>query len=372
MAHDIRTPLTGILALSELLAASEMPDRERRWAAAIKDAALHLARLTTLVVDAAKAGAGGLVLKDEPFALRELVDAVAQSMTARAEGKGLAATVALARSTPERATGDAVRLRGALENLIDNAVKFTERGGIALKVSAARAPNGRLRLTFAVTDTGIGIVPADLKRLFRPFAQANASVARRYGGAGLGLASVKRLAEAMGGSLAVTSRPGRGSTFRLVATVGRLPAQKYSPGRRAGHAGSLHVLCVEDNPYGRAVLNTVLGEFGHRVSFAGSGEAALDLLSQGGHDVVLMDVALPGIDGFETARRIRALAAPAARVPVIGISGRTGNGEEAAAEAAGMDVYLRKPVSPAALAKALDAIASAAPDARHDENRELS
>lgn len=198
LAHDIRTPLTGILALSELLLASGLPERERRWAAAMKDAASHLARLTTLVVDAAKAGSSDLILHAEPFALRDFADAVAQSLKARAEGKALDVDISISGNLPVRVSGDAVRLRSALENLIDNAVKFTERGGVSLKVSAAPAARRRLRLRFVVADTGIGIVAADLKRLFRPFAQANEAVARQFGGSGLGLAFAKRVAEAMG------------------------------------------------------------------------------------------------------------------------------------------------------------------------------
>ncbi len=358
LAHDIRTPLTGILALSELLLASELPDRERRWAAAMKDAASHLARLTTLVVDAAKAGGGGLVLNPEPFALRELVDAVAQSLTARAEGKALDVKVSVARNLPARVSGDALRLRSALENLIDNAVKFTERGCVAMTVTAAPAARNRLRLTFAIADTGIGIVTSELKRLFRPFAQANENVARRYGGAGLGLAFVKRIAAAMGGDLGVASQPGRGSTFRLTVTLEREAAGAKSSSPRAARAKALRVLCVEDNPYGRVVLNTVLGELGHKVSFAGSGEAALDALSHGRHDVVLMDVALPGMDGLETVRRIRELPAPLGQIPVIGVSGRTEDIDATAALAAGMNGYLHKPLGPRELAAALAAAAA--------------
>jgi CheY-like chemotaxis protein len=352
MAHDIRTPLTGILALSELLIASDLPDRERRWAAALKDAAGHLARLSTFVVDAARAGTSELILQAEPFVLRDLVNAVAQSLAARAEGKALDVKVSIAKGLPVRVTGDAVRLRSALENLIDNAVKFTERGGVSLKVMAARAPRGRLRLTFAVADSGIGIVAGDLKHLFRPFTQANETIARRFGGAGLGLSFVKRIAEAMGGDLTVQSRPGRGSTFILTVVVGKAaPLARGEP--RARSSAALRVLCVEDNPYGRVVINTILGELGHRTRFAESGEAAIAALRRGGHDVVLMDVALPGADGFETARRIRALPPPAGRIPIIGISGRTEASDEATARAAGMDAYLRKPVSPRQLDAAI-------------------
>jgi CheY-like chemotaxis protein/nitrogen-specific signal transduction histidine kinase len=356
LAHDIRTPLTGILALSELLLASELPERERRWAATMKDAAGHLARLTTLVVDAAKAEDHSLVLRAEPFALRGLVEAVAGSLTARAEGKQLEARISVPKNLPGRAIGDVVRLRSALENLIDNAVKFTERGSVSLTVTTAPAPRRRLRLTFAIADTGIGIVAADLKRLFRPFTQANESVARRYGGAGLGLVSVKRIAEAMGGSLTVKSRPGRGSTFRLVVQVEREAAPAAGPDERTAASPSLRVLCVEDNPYGRVVLNTVLAEFGHRVTFAGSGEAAVEAVARGEVDVVLMDVALPGIDGIEATRRIRALPSPAGLTPIIGVSGRDTADDEAAAISVGMDHYLQKPVSPRALAQGLEAV----------------
>jgi CheY-like chemotaxis protein len=353
LAHDIRTPLTGITALADLLSASDLPERERRWAEAIKSAAEHLARLTSIVVDGAKANAVGLALRSEPFSAREFVRSVAVSVSARAESKGLSAKISIARNLPGRVSGDAVRLRSALENLIDNAVKFTERGRIGFAASAARAGRGRTRLTFTVTDSGIGIVAGDLKRLFRPFAQASGDVARRFGGSGLGLVFVKRIARSMGGDLHVASKPGRGSTFRLSVVVGDAAA---APRRRTPQGEAprgLRVLCVEDNPYGRIVLRAVLTEFGHRVSFVGSGEAAVEAVARGGLGAVLMDIALSGIDGIEATRRIRALPPPAGRIPIIGVSGRTEPRDAEAARAAGMDDYLRKPASPAALYEAL-------------------
>jgi CheY-like chemotaxis protein len=352
LAHDIRTPLTGILALSQLLQASELPQRERGWAEAIRGAAHHLAQLTTLVVDAVKANSAGLVLREESFSPRELSDAVAASLIARAEAKGLSTVVSIAKNLPARATGDEVRLRSALENLVDNAVKFTERGGIRLSVSAARAEGGRTRLTFVVADSGMGMTAPDLNRLFRPFAQASEAVARRYGGAGLGLVFVKRIANAMGGELAVKSTLGRGSTFRFSAVVKRAPPV----GRKRQNAAmvpSLRLLCVEDNPYGRVVLGTVLRELGHRVSFAGSGVTAVQAAATNEHDVVFMDIALPDIDGLEATRRIRALPPPAGDIPIVGVSGHTERSDMQAARAAGMNAYLRKPATPAELNEVL-------------------
>ena len=330
-AHDIRTSLTGILALGELLASSNLGERERRWAAGIKTSAEHLAALTTLAIDAAKADAGALTLQQQAFRPRRLIEALSDTLSARAETKGLTVEVTVAADLPEMLIGDAARLRAAIENLIDNAVKFTERGAVRLDVRASRAGRGSVKLVFTVTDSGIGLTRAEIKRLFRPFTQANAEIARRYGGAGLGLAVVKSLAKLMGGDLTVTSTPGRGSSFRLAIvlpiatadTSGSPHAQQTkTPARR------LAILCAEDNPYGRVILNTILTELGHRADFVASGEEAVEAVKRG-YDVVLMDVTLPGIDGLEATRRIRALADAASRTPIVGISGRTETGDEA-------------------------------------------
>jgi CheY-like chemotaxis protein len=358
-AHDIRTALTGILALSELLATSTIGERERRWASGIKGSAEHLSALTTLMIDAAKAEGGTLKLRQEVFDPRHLIAALANSLSARAETKDLVTDVVFADDLPHALRGDVVRLRAALENLIDNAVKFTERGSVRLEVSAEAVKRGRLMLVFSISDTGIGLKPAEIHRLFRPFTQANADIARRYGGTGLGLVVVKALANRMGGDLTVTNGYGEGSTFRFSVQVGiaavktecEAPPQPRAeiPPRR------LAILCAEDNPYGRVILNTILTELGHRADFASSGEEAVAAMPRG-YDAVLMDVALPGIDGLEATRRIRALAGAAAQAPIIGISGRSEPGDEAAARAAGMNAYLRKPLSPQALSDALAAV----------------
>jgi CheY-like chemotaxis protein len=357
-AHDIRTSLTGILALGELLASSSLGERERRWALGIKSSAEHLAALTTLAIDGARAGTAGLVLRQDTFRLRRLVETLAESLAARAETKGLKAEVAIADGLPENVAGDPVRLRAALENLIDNAVKFTEQGAVKLDVVAVRAGRRRVKLTFTVTDNGIGLTAAEIKRLFRPFAQANPDIARRYGGAGLGLAFVKRLTNTMGGDLTVTSRPGRGSRFRLMVPLALATGEGKGEATVPGASVSvrrLSVLCAEDNPYGRVVLNTILTELGHRADFVASGEEAVAAVVRG-YDVVLMDVTLSGIDGIEATRRIRALDGDTGRTPIVGISGRGEAGDEAAARAAGMNHYLRKPVSPRALSEAMSVL----------------
>ena len=247
-----------------------------------------------------------------------------------------------------------------LENLADNAVKFTHEGAVVFTVRAKPAGRKRVHLMFTVADTGIGIAARDLKNLFRPFAQVSEAVARRYGGAGLGLAFVKRVAEAMGGDLRVTSKPGHGTSFHLSVPVDRVEAG--APAERAGTPATasraLSLLCAEDNPYGRVVMNTILTELGHRANFVESGEAAVDAVSRGSYDAVLMDVVLAGLDGIAATRRIRALPGKGGRIPLIGISGRAEGREEAAARAAGMNFYFMKPVSPSRLAQALATIAS--------------
>jgi CheY-like chemotaxis protein len=358
LAHEIRTPLNGILALSELIAAADLPERERQWASSVKGAAEHLAALATLVVDGVRAEKRGLVLREEPFRLRALAEVLAATLDARAQAKGLAAEISIADDLPELVKGDLVRLRAALENLIDNAVKFTERGRVALAIGMARRSRGSYRLTVTVTDSGIGLSRAEIARLFRPFGQGNADVARRFGGSGLGLAFVRRVARAMGGNLTVESRVGGGSTFRFTAMLADAPSGTPvsvagAPSTRVAGGKALRVLCAEDNPYARVVLNTILVELGHRVDFAATGESAVAAVNRGGYDVVLMDVTLPVMDGLAATRAIRALRGQAANVPIIGISGHSGTRDEENALAAGMNAFLAKPVSPAALAQAV-------------------
>ena len=358
IAHDIRTPLTGIVALAELLASSDLGTREREWANAIKSGADHLAALTTLIVDAAKAEATGLVLRHEPFSPRALAEAIGQSLVARAGNRNVKAEVTIARDLPAMVAGDALRLRAALENLADNAVKFTHEGGVSFGASVEPAARGRLRLIFTVADSGIGMSASELKLLFRPFAQASEQIARRYGGAGLGLMFVKRIAKVMGGDLKVTSKKGSGSTFRLTALVERMQARGATErSGRAAPARVLSILCAEDNPYGRVVMNTIITQLGHHVDFVESGEAAVKSAAGGGYDALLMDVTLSGLDGIEATRRIRALPGKAGQVSVIGITGRNEAGSEEAARAAGMNFYFTKPVSPGKLAQALESIA---------------
>jgi two-component system, sensor histidine kinase len=360
IAHDIRTPLTGIVALAELLASSDLDKRERDWANAIKSGAEHMAALASLIVDAVKADAAGLTLRREPFSPRALVETVGQAISARAGNKGIKAEIAIASDLPAMVAGDALRLRAALENLVDNAVKFTHEGAVTFTAGAAPAKGKRVRLSFTVADSGIGIAPRDIMKLFRPFAQASGEIARRYGGAGLGLVFVKRIAKAMGGDLRVESKPGRGTTFRLDVLVERVDAKPAAErdSVRAVPARALTILCAEDNPYGRVVMNTILTELGHRVDFAESGETAVEATAGGAYDAVLMDLTLPGVDGLEATRRIRALPGKLGQVAIIGISGRSGSGNEQAAREAGMNFYFEKPVSPGKLAEALATISA--------------
>ena len=352
-AHEVRTPLTGILAISNLLATSELGERERRWVDTIKAGAEHLASLATLFVDAARSQ-GTHAGRQDLFDLRALARSAGDSLAGRAAAKGLQASVEISEKLPALVIGDSVRLRAALENLIDNAVKFTDQGAVGLSVAPSGGADGKAGIVFAVSDSGIGLSLKEIERLFRPFSQANVSIASRFGGAGLGLSSVKQLARAMGGDIMVAPRKAGGTTFTLMVM---LPLARAAPTADAkadaqlGATPPLRLLSVEDNPFGRVVLNAMLTELGHHADYIGRGEDAPQRLAQGGFDAVLMDMVLPGINGVEAIRRIRALAPPLQHIAIIGISGRAE--DEAAARAAGADAFLVKPVSPRALATAL-------------------
>jgi CheY-like chemotaxis protein/nitrogen-specific signal transduction histidine kinase len=355
-AHEVRTPLTGILAVSDLLATSDLDERERRWVDTIKAGAEHLAGLATLFVDAARSGNSDLGVRQDFFDLRALARNAGDSLAGRAAAKGLQSSVEISEKLPAFVIGDPVRLRAALENLVDNAVKFTESGSVALNVTPLPSAKGKVGVSFAVSDSGIGLSLAEIKRLFRPFSQANVSIASRFGGAGLGLSSVKQLARAMGGDIAVKQRRGGGTTFTLtvILALAKGPVAIMSgddADTPSDRMQSLRILSVEDNPFGRVVLNAILTELGHQAEFIGRGEAAAERVAEGAFDAVLMDMVLPGINGIEAIRRIRALDAPAGGIAIIGVSGR--GDDETGSRAAGADAFLVKPVSPRALATAL-------------------
>jgi two-component system, sensor histidine kinase len=356
-AHEVRTPLTGILAISDLLATSDLDERDRRWVDTIKAGAEHLASLATLFVDAARSGGSALAVRQDFFDLRALARNAGDSLAGRAAAKGLQASVEISEKLPAFVIGDPVRLRAALENLIDNAVKFTEQGSVTLKVTPLRGSKAKIGIAFAVSDSGIGLTLAEIKRLFRPFSQANVSIASRFGGAGLGLSSVKQLARAMGGDIVVAQRRGGGTTFTLTVIMScaegslTIMSGAGAVADAANPAPPLRILSVEDNPFGRVVLNAILTELGHQAEFIGRGEAAAERIARGDFDAVLMDMVLPGINGIEAIRQIRKLKPPLGRIAIIGVSGR--GDDEVASREAGADAFLVKPVSPRALATAL-------------------
>ena len=353
-AHEVRTPLTGILAISSLLATSDLKDREKRWVETIKTGAEHLAALATLFVDAAKRGQSGLQARAEFFDLRVFCQTMGASLAGRATARGLEARIAIPDHLPAFVVGDHVRLRAALENLTDNAVKFTTKGEVTFDVTAKRGASDTINVAFVIGDSGIGLSLAEIRRLFRPFSQANVSIASRFGGAGLGLSSVKQLARAMGGDVTAAQRKGGGTLFTLRVKLKGATSHAASgdpgipsvPGNR-----SFRILSVEDNPFGRVVLNAILTELGHLSEFIEDGESAAKRLQRGTFDIVLMDMVLPGISGIDAIKRIRALPPPLGQIAIVGVSGRPE--DEQAARAAGADAFLIKPVSPRALASGL-------------------
>lgn len=363
-AHEIRTPLTGVFAVADLLARSPIGERESTLIEILKSSAEHISALSSLVIDGVRARRKGLVLKQDSFDLHLLAHRLAASLDARGRIKGLTCSTSIAVDLPANMIGDQVRLRAAVENLIDNAVKFTEVGEVNLDISHVEG-----QVCFAVSDSGVGLTAADIRRLFRPFVQGENGIAERFGGAGLGLAFVRRIARAMGGDVTAAGNPGGGSVFTL--SVALQPAEQRRQIRAAAATAKpvaakrhrkvveegeqvmpLNILCAEDNTFGRVAIKTILAELGHTVTFVGSGVGAVAAASRRHrYDLVLMDIELAGLDGIEATRRIRALSGQAGRIPVIGISGSVD--KEEAAHAVGMDAFLCKPVKPGKLANAL-------------------
>ena len=353
LGHEVRTPMTGVLGMSELLRGSHLDDRQRSQVEAIHRAGEHLLRLVNDALDLARIEAGKLELANADFALRPLLDEVAGLMAPVAERKGLAFVDAMAAGAPAALHGDRTRIQQILLNLLGNAIKFTETGHVSLETNAL-APRG---IRFVVADTGPGLSLEQQSRLFRRFEQAEgARTASRYGGSGLGLAISQELAAAMGGRIKVESESGRGTRFIVELPVAHadgvvadtVPTPPMAPAR----GGGLRLLLVEDDAIVAEVVQGLLREQGHAVTHAAHGLAALSEIATQRVDAALLDLDLPGLDGLALAGMLRAQGFTA---PLLAVTARSDADAEAQARAAGFDDFLRKPVSGAMLAQALQA-----------------
>ncbi len=350
VSHEMRTPLNGILGLCRLLLTGRLDPGERRYAVSIMRCGHGLLDQVNDILDLRKIEDGKLDLDPAPCALLPVLEEVVATVESLANEKGISLDLDIAAAVPDLVVIDRQRLRQILVNLVGNAVKFTERGGVDLRVDRTRDGDGE-RLVMSVRDTGIG-VPADRRAaIFEKLEQADSSIARRFGGSGLGLAIVRHLLDAMHGTIAVDSAVGLGSIFTVTIPLERVetPELPATPGRLLPihRVRSLALLLVEDDAINREVALGLLSDAGHRITVAETGEKALVLAARQRFDAVLLDIRLPDIDGPEVARRIRALEDPErAAVPIVAVTANVFAADRARYLAAGIDAVIEKPIFP--------------------------
>jgi PAS domain S-box-containing protein len=361
MSHEIRTPLNGVIGMADLLRTTGLTPQQREHVETIHDSGRMLLALLNDILDLSRIEAGKLELERRPFDLRRALRSLSELWAPSARAKGLAFACEIENGVPQLVEGDEVRVCQILGNLLSNAVKFTAAGRVELRVARLAT---REQLRFTVSDTGPGIAADVAARLFEKFSQGDASVTRRHGGAGLGLAISRRLARLMGGDITLESEPSAGASFAVTLALATAAANSNtarSTDAATVAANGLNILIAEDNAVNRKLIALMLEALGHTCTFAEDGEKAVALAAHGGFDVVLMDVQMPVIDGIEAARRIRALGTEAAHVPVIAVTANAMSGDREKYLAAGMDGYVSKPITIAALAEALEAVSSGAP-----------
>ena len=355
MGHEIRTPMTGVLGMTELLLATPLDSRQRHQAESIQHAGQHLLRLVNDALDLARIEAGKLALDDAPFDPRALLREVDALLRPLAQAKGLAFETRSADDTPRGLRGDAARVRQVLLNLGNNAIKFTERGSVRILIAQNfHHDTGGLHAT--VADTGPGLNAEQRARLFQRFEQADgARTAARYGGSGLGLAICQELAAAMGGQIAVDSTPGVGTRGDVMLPLAASAPPQVAVATPRTTPRALHLLLVEDDPTVAEVLRGLLEAQGHAVVHAAHGLAALSELDNATFDAALLDLDLPGVNGLDLARLIRARSIA---LPLLAVTARADASAEPDARAAGMDGFLRKPVTGDMLGDALELLVS--------------
>jgi PAS domain S-box-containing protein len=351
MSHELRTPMNAILGMIDVALPKAIDPTVKDCLQTARESADLLLMLLNDLLDSARLESGKFELESAPFSLRRMLDQIMRVLSVQAREKGLSLCCRLPEEMPDAVIGDRMRLQQVFLNLAGNAIKFTQRGEVVisaehLPISDAEA--GSCNLRFAVRDTGIGISPSAQERLFQPFAQADTSVARRFGGTGLGLSISKSLVEMMGGRIWVESKQGEGSAFCFTL---RLPLAKEVSSDieipvavPTANSARLRILLAEDTPANQKLATYILRDRGHLVEIAEDGGQAIDLSGQNRYDVILMDVEMPGLNGLEAAAAIRKREAGHRHVPIIAMTANAMKDDRDRCLAAGMDGYLAKPI----------------------------